>query len=130
MTASTPPRFAIPNEMRAVAERSVDLAKLALNNYLRATYQAVAIGDPASPIGAQDFNKKAVNFAERNVLSALEFAQRIIQAKDLPEIIRLLTEFLQSQMQILTEQAKDLGEPLAAKRALNGKRAPRGGFSS
>ena len=72
MTASTPPRFAIPDEMRAVAERSVDLAELALNDYLRATYQAVAIGDPASPIGAQDFDEKAVNFAERNVLSALE----------------------------------------------------------
>ena len=130
MTASMPPRLAIPNEMRIVAERSVELAKLALNNYLRATYQAVsAIGD-GDFSGAPDINKKAINFAERNVLSAFEFAQRIIQAQDLPEVVRLLTEFLQSQMQILTEQAKDLGETPASKRTLNSQRPPKRSRSS
>jgi hypothetical protein len=130
MTMSTPSHFAIPNEMRAVAERSVELTKLALNTYLRAAYQAVAaIGDAASPGGAPDINKKAINFAERNVLSAFEFAQRLIQAQDLPEVVRLLTEFLQSQTQVLAEQAKDMGDTVAGKRGLNGRRA-RGRFSS
>lgn len=131
MTTSTPSRFVIPNEMRAVAERSVELAKLALNTYLRAAYQAVAaVGDAASPGGAPDINKKAINFAERNVLSAFEFAQRLSQAQDLPEVVRLLTEFLQSQTQVLAEQAKDLGDAVAGKRGLNAQRAPRGRFSS
>jgi hypothetical protein len=31
------PKFEFPNEMRAVAERSVEQAKLAFNNYMRAT---------------------------------------------------------------------------------------------
>ena len=131
MTASMPPRLAIPNEMRIVAERSVELAKRALNNYLRATYQAVsAIGDGESFSGAPDINNRAINFAERNVLSAFEFAQRIIQAQDVPEVVGLLTEFVQSQMQILTEQAKDLGETPASKRTLNSQRPPKRSRSS
>ena len=51
-----------------------------------------------------------MSFAERNVLSAFEFAQKIVQAKDIQEFIRMQTEFVQSQIQVLSEQVKDLGE--------------------
>jgi hypothetical protein len=40
---STTPRF-IPNEVRDVAERSVEQAKLAFNSYMRATEKAVSAG--------------------------------------------------------------------------------------
>jgi phasin family protein len=51
-----------------------------------------------------------MTFAERNVLSAFEFAQKIVQARDIQELIRMQTEFVQSQIQVLSEQVKDLGE--------------------
>ena len=51
-----------------------------------------------------------MSFAERNVLSAFEFAQKIVQAKDIQELVRMQTEFVQSQIQVLSEQVKDLGE--------------------
>ena len=105
--------FEIPNEMRAVAERSVEQAKLAFNSYLQAAEEAVSTFDQwvkASQVSAQGISKKAMSFAQRNVLSAFEFAQKIVQAKDIQELIRMQTDFVQSQIQVLSEQVKDLGE--------------------
>ncbi|MGA7451712.1 MAG: phasin family protein [Rhodoplanes sp.] len=105
--------FEIPKEMRAVAEQSVEQAKLAFNNYLQAAQEAVSTFDQwvkASQVGAQGLCNKAMNFAQRNVLSAFEFAQKTVQAKDIQELIQTQTEFVQSQMQVLSEQVKYLGE--------------------
>ncbi|MGZ9088190.1 MAG: phasin family protein, partial [Rhodoplanes sp.] len=91
MKGTTPP-FEIPNEMRAVAERSVEQAKLAFNNYMQAAQEAVSTFEErvkASQVGAQGISKKAMSFAERNVLSAFEFAQKIVQAKDIQELVRM-----------------------------------------
>ena len=105
--------FEIPNEMRAVVERSVEQAKLAFNSYIQAAQEAVSTFEQwvkASQVGAQGISKKAMSFAEHNVLSAFDFAQKIVQAKDIQELIRMQTEFVQSQIQVLSEQVKDLGE--------------------
>ena len=50
---------------------------------------------------------------ERNVLSAFELAQKIVHTKDIQELVRMQTEFLQSQMQALGEQVKDLSETVS-----------------
>jgi phasin len=100
-------------EIRAVAERSVEQAKLAFTNYIRAAQEAVSTFEQwvkASQVGAQGISKKAMSFGERNVLSAFEFARKIVQAKDIDEFVRMQTEFVQSQIQVLSEQVKDLGE--------------------
>ena len=113
MTKGTTRPLEIPKEMRAVAEQSVEQAKLAFNGYLQAAQEAVSTFEhwvKASQVGAQDITKKAMSFAERNVLSAFEFAQKIVQAKDIQELIRMQIEFVQSQIQVLSEQVKDLGE--------------------
>jgi hypothetical protein len=52
-------------------------------------------------------------FASQYATAAFEFAQKIAQAKDASEFVRLLNEFLQSQMKVLSEQVKDLGEALS-----------------
>ena len=54
-----------------------------------------------------------MNFALQNATSAFEFAQRIVHARNVMEVIRLLNDFLQSQMQLLTEQVKEFGETLS-----------------
>jgi phasin len=131
MKGTTPP-FEIPNEMRAVAERSVEQAKLAFNNYMQAAQEAVSTFEErvkASQVGAQGISKKAMIYAERNVLSAFEFAQKLVQAKDIQELVRMQTEFVQSQMQVLSEQVKDLGET-ATKTAMGSVKTPSKGISS
>ena len=115
MTKGTTRPLEIPqgNASRAVAEQSVEQAKLAFNGYLQAAQEAVSTFEhwvKASQVGAQGIIKKAMSFAERNVLSAFEFAEKIVQAKDIQELIRMQIEFVQSQIQVLSEQVKDLGE--------------------
>jgi phasin len=115
MSASPTPQFEIPNEIRAVAERSVDQAKVAFQQLMQAAEEAVSTLERGEKNqgGALDISKKAMTFAERNVLSAFELAQKIVHTKDIQELVRMQTDFLQSQMQALGEQVKDLSETVS-----------------
>jgi phasin len=130
---SKTPQFDIPDEMRAVTERSVEQAKVAFQQLMQAAEGAVSTLEErgeTSQVGALDISKKAMAFAERNVLSAFELAQKIVQTKDTQELVRMQTEFLQSQMQALGEQVKDLSETVS-KAAVDSKKTPtKGGPSS
>ena len=50
-----------------------------------------------------------MSFAEQNVANSFEFAQKLVRAKDIQEVMTLQQEFLQSQMKAMSEQAKDIG---------------------
>ena len=68
--------------------------------------------------------------AERNVASAFEFAQRLVQVRDIQGLATLQMEFIQAQMQAMTEQAKDLSET-ATKAVMDSAKTPtKGGPSS
>ncbi len=128
MIESTTPRLEIPGEIRAVAERSVEQAKLAFETYMRATEKVVsAIGArvKSGQLGALDISKKALGFAEHNVLSAFELAYMIIRAKDIQDMVRMQNLFVQSQMQVLSNQVKGLGETVN-KAAMEGGGPARG----
>ena len=42
--------------------------------------------------------------------NSFEFAQKLVRAKDIQEVMALQQEYLQSQMKAMSEQAKDLGK--------------------
>jgi hypothetical protein len=100
--------------MRVAAARGLEQAKLAFEAYMRVVDDAASMVEKRieGSHGAQAVGKKAISFALQNATSAFEFAQKIAQAKDVPEFVRLLNEFLQSQMEVLREQVNDLGETL------------------
>ena len=133
MSVSPTPQLDISNEMRAVAERSVEQAKVAFQQLMQAAEESISTSEErgeTSQVGALDISKKAMTSAERNVLSAFELAQKIVHTKDTQELVRMQTEFLQSQMQALGEQVKDLGETIS-KAAMDSAKTPtKGGLSS
>lgn len=113
MSKDATPPFVIPPEMRALAEQSVEQAKTAFNTFINAAHDAVGRIDSqakAAQASVQGVNDKAVSYAERNVAAAFEFAQKVVRATSVQDVVKLQTEFVQSQMQALGEQAKDLGE--------------------
>ena len=61
-------------------------------------------------MGGSELSNKIFGYAERNVGSAFEFAQRLVQVRDFQELTKLQADFMQAQMQAMTEQAKDLSE--------------------
>lgn len=113
MADTETPKSGAPAELRAAAERGVEQAKLAFDSSMQTAQQALSAFDQwlkTSQAGAQDIGKKAMDFAQRNVQSAFEFAQNIIQAQNLEDIVKKQTEFVRSQLQVLGEQAKELSE--------------------
>ena len=105
----------VPYELRVAAARSLEQARLTFDAYMRVTEEAASMFEKrieGGQVGTKEAGKKAINFALQNATAAFEFAQKIAQAKDVPEFVRLLNEFLQSQMKVLSEQVKDLGETL------------------
>jgi phasin len=107
------PKYEVPAELRAMAERSVEHAKSAFVKYMQAAHEALSAFDnwfKASRAGAHDIGSKAMTFAHRNVQSAFEFARNIAQAQNLEEVTKRQTEYVRSQIQVLGEQAKQVGE--------------------
>ncbi|PYF02557.1 phasin [Rhodopseudomonas faecalis] len=106
-------RFEIPKEMRSMAEAGFDQARKAFEHMLSSAQQtANAIEGRGASVreGAKDVAAKAVSYAERNVTVSLDYAQQLLHAKDLTEVMRLHTEYVQGQMKALAEQASELGQ--------------------
>ena len=113
MDKDTMRHFEVPHDMRAMAEKSVEQARVAFNAFMTAAQDAFARFEgqaKAAQAGAKDMSEKALNYAERNVSNTFAFADRLVHAKDPQDVIRLQTEFIQTQMKELAEQAKQLGD--------------------
>ena len=61
---------------------------------------------PGNVMGSNELSDKVLNYAERNVASAFEFTQRLVQVRDIQDLTRLPMEFIQAQMQAMTDSAK------------------------
>jgi phasin len=108
--------FEIPREMREFAEKSVEQAKKAFDGYIAAAHRAIGMFDSKAAEtrgGAKQIGEKAMSFVERNIAASFEYAQKLVQAKDVEELMRLQTDYVKAQIQALTEQAKELGEATA-----------------
>jgi len=106
-------RFEIPKEMRSMAEASFDQARKTFESFMSQAQQTAAKieGQGASVrAGAKDISSKAVSYAEKNVAASLDYAQQLLRAQDLTEVMRLHSEFVQSQMRSLAEQASEMGQ--------------------
>jgi hypothetical protein len=60
-----------------------------------------------------DLNKKLLKYAEQNVDAAFTFAQKLSQAKNMQDVAKIQTAFMQTQSNALSEQAKELGVPFS-----------------
>jgi phasin len=120
MAKETTPPFEVPTEMRAFAEQSVEQAKVAFDKFISAAHDAVNTFEgraKTAQAGAKDVSEKAMAYAEENVSNAFAFAQKVVRARDMNDLMQLQAEFVKTQMQVLSEQAKDLGQT-ASKHAM------------
>ncbi|HTO66140.1 MAG TPA: phasin family protein [Bradyrhizobium sp.] len=106
-------RFEIPQEMRTMAEASLQQTRKTFDKFLTGAEAAAdSMGQRGATVraGARDIGSKAIAFAEKNVQSSLDYAQSLLHAKDLTEVMRLHGEFVQAQMRTLAEQATEMGQ--------------------
>jgi phasin len=107
-----PTRFEIPENVRTMAEQSVDQAKKAFEQVLEVTQKAVASAEESARSlreGATEVNRQTLAFVEENVTASLDFAGRLVQARTLEEVAALQQEFLRRQMTAASEQGRHLG---------------------
>ena len=105
--------FEIPKDMRSMAEASFDQARRAFEKFIdnaQATADQLSARTASVRAGAKDVGATALSFSERNVQASLDYAQSLVQAKDLNEVMRLHREYVQTQMRSLTEQASEMGQ--------------------
>jgi phasin len=109
-------RYEIPQEMRSMAETNFRQAREAFEKFL-STAEAAAdsLGERGETVraGARDIGSRALAFAEQNVQASLDYAQSLVHAKDLSEVMRLHSEYMQAQMRALAEQASEMGQAVS-----------------
>jgi phasin len=106
-------RFEIPKDMRSMAEASLDQARQTFEKLLasaQATAGSIEARGATVRSGAKDISSKAVAYAEKNVQASLDYAQSLLKAKDLSEVLKLHSEYVQAQMRSLAEQASEMGQ--------------------
>ena len=105
-------RFEIPADMRAFAEKSVEQARQAFDGFMSAAQQALSTFEGQAEVarkGARDVTAKAMTFATQNIASSFQLAQQLVRARDVQEVMRLQADYVQRQLQVLQEQARELG---------------------
>jgi phasin len=109
-------RFEIPKEMRSAAEASFEQARKAFEKFLAGAQQTAGVIEERGATvraSAKDISSKAISDAEKNVQASLDYAQSLLHAKDLTEVMRLHSEYVQSQMRSLAEQASEIGQAVS-----------------
>lgn len=116
MAKESSTRFEIPADMRALAEKSVEQAKQAFDIFISTAQHAVSTAENQAATvqtGAKEVGELALGFAERNIASSFEFAQKLLRAKEPKDVMALHAEFVNSQIATLTDQAKELSKRAA-----------------
>jgi phasin len=119
-----PTRFEIPENMREMADKSVEQAKKAFDQFLDATQKAVAAAESSARTireGASDVNRQALAFLEDNIGASFDFAQRLVKARTVEEIATIQQEFVQSQVKTAAAQGQQLGQMMGRAASNAGK---------
>ena len=91
---------------KQVVERTMEQTQGALDNYFNFVQKTMS----SFPLGGTEFAEKLKSYAEKNIAATTEYVSKLSEAKDLQEVIRIQTEFMQTQFNVLGEQTKSLAE--------------------
>jgi phasin len=103
----------IPNEMRSMANASFDQVRKSFEKFVAGAQEtAGSIEERGATVreGAKDISAKAMSYAEKNIHASLDYAQSLLHAKDMSQVMRLHSEYVTSQMRSLAEQASEMGQ--------------------
>jgi hypothetical protein len=100
--------FEIPLPLREMAEKNVEQARAALDQF-------AAMASDSTKGGMRDFMKpadsvqaKAMWYAQKNVEAGFRLAADLAQARDVQEFVEIQTLYAQTQALTLTQQSLDL----------------------
>ena len=105
--------FEIPKDVQSMAEASFEQTRKVFGKLFagaQATADTVEERGQTVRAGARDIGAKAISYAEKNVQASLDYAQALLHARDLAEVMRLHSGYVQAQMRSLAQQASEMGQ--------------------
>jgi phasin len=108
-----PQNFEIPQNMKAMAEAGFDQARKAFESFMDAAHKTATTIEgqgAAAQASARELSDKAIGYAEINIRSSLDYAEKLLKAKDMSDVLKLHSEHVQSQMRALAQQASEMGQ--------------------
>jgi Phasin protein len=88
------------------AEQITGRTQEAMGNYFSWLQNAIS----GTPWGNTELTKKFLGYATENASNAFGFVQKLSQAKNFEDVVKIQTEFMTAQLGSFNEQAKNLGE--------------------
>ena len=93
-------------EAKQAIERTMKQTEGAMDSYFNLLQQTMS----ATPWGKTDFGEKLQSFTEQNIAAAHHQIQKLSQARDFQDFIKIQTEYMQTQLSLFADQTKQLGE--------------------
>lgn len=100
------PKFEIPDQVRNLALQGVEQAEKAVSSFMESASQSVA----AVPGPMTEVAKQALAISEKNLKTSFEHARKLMQAKDLGELMSLQSEFIRNQFGVVSEQLTQMAQ--------------------
>ena len=102
--------FEIPPEMRDLAEKNVEQARVAYGQFMEFMSQAMNAWSSAGPEAGnfKALQERAIVFAKENAERSFSLASDLAKAKDMQEVVTLQSRYVQTQMQTFGIQAQQL----------------------
>ena len=100
----------VPPQVRDFAIKSVDQAERAISSFMESASKSVAV--VSSPMN--DAAQQALAITEKNLKASFDHARKLMNAKDIHEVMQLQTEFLRNQFGIATEQPRQKNGGIAS----------------
>jgi hypothetical protein len=91
-------------------ERAVEQTMAQTRGAMEQYFNFVQKAFSSTPFGGTELTEKMKSFTEENIASAQKFVQTLGQAKDFQDVVRIQTEYMQSQFQTFGEQTRSLAE--------------------
>ena len=107
-------------KVRAMLTENLERVRKASNEY----FQMLEKGLSSSQLPLADHAKQYTDLMQRNVGATFDLCDKLIQAKDQQDAMRIQSEFFQAQVRAVTDQARSMGE--SAIKAMTGAFTPRG----
>ena len=94
----------VPPQIREFAQKSVDQAEKEISTFIESASKSAAV----MPAPMNDVAKQALSITEANLKASFDHARKLMQAKDINEIMQIQSEFLRNQFGIATDQFKKI----------------------
>jgi phasin len=86
-------------------------------------FEQLEKGLGASPLPIANQAKEFCGYMQRNVAATFDHGEKLVQARDMQDALKIQSDFFQEQMRLLADQTRSMGE--SAMKAATGAFTPK-----